>query len=96
MSERILIHAGIADSRMYRRQVETLAPARAFDLLADLLLNPRFDEAKASLHLELLFTCGEQQHPPVFAECVDAPVGEQRFPSPCPILRRNIPMPKCF
>ncbi|TML28689.1 MAG: alpha/beta hydrolase [Actinobacteria bacterium] len=32
MSERILIHAGIADSRMYRRQVETLAPARAFDL----------------------------------------------------------------
>jgi 3-oxoadipate enol-lactonase len=31
-TERILIHAGIADSRMYRRQVETLAPARAFDL----------------------------------------------------------------
>jgi 3-oxoadipate enol-lactonase len=32
MAERILLHAGIADSRMYRRQVETLAPARAFDL----------------------------------------------------------------
>lgn len=31
-TERILVHAGIADSRMYRRQVETLAPARAFDL----------------------------------------------------------------
>ena len=32
MTERVLIHAGIADSRMYRQQVETLAPARAFDL----------------------------------------------------------------
>jgi 3-oxoadipate enol-lactonase len=32
MSERILLHAGIADSRMYRQQVETLAPARAPDL----------------------------------------------------------------
>jgi 3-oxoadipate enol-lactonase len=31
-TERILIHAGIADSRMYRQQVDTLAPARAFDL----------------------------------------------------------------
>jgi 3-oxoadipate enol-lactonase len=26
------VHAGIADSRMYRQQIETLAPARAFDL----------------------------------------------------------------
>jgi 3-oxoadipate enol-lactonase len=32
MTERVLLHAGIADSRMYRRQLETLAPARAFDL----------------------------------------------------------------
>lgn len=32
MTERILLHAGIADSRMYRQQLETLAPARAFDL----------------------------------------------------------------
>lgn len=32
MTERVLIHAGIADSRMYERQLETLAPARAFDL----------------------------------------------------------------
>jgi 3-oxoadipate enol-lactonase len=32
LTERILLHAGIADSRMYRQQVETLAPARAFDL----------------------------------------------------------------
>lgn len=32
MTERILLHAGIADSRMYRQQVDTLAPARAFDL----------------------------------------------------------------
>ena len=32
MAERVLIHAGIADSRMYRQQLETLAPARAFDL----------------------------------------------------------------
>jgi pimeloyl-ACP methyl ester carboxylesterase len=32
MTERVLIHAGIADSRMYRQQLETLAPARAFDL----------------------------------------------------------------
>ena len=32
MSDRILVHAGIADSRMYRQQVETLAPARALDL----------------------------------------------------------------
>ena len=32
MTERVLLHAGIADSRMYRQQVETLAPARAFDL----------------------------------------------------------------
>ena len=31
-AERILVHAGIADSRMYRQQLETLAPARAFDL----------------------------------------------------------------
>jgi 3-oxoadipate enol-lactonase len=31
-AERILVHAGIADSRMYRQQIETLAPARAFDL----------------------------------------------------------------
>ena len=31
-AERILLHAGIGDSRMYRQQVETLAPARAFDL----------------------------------------------------------------
>ncbi len=31
-AERVLLHAGIADSRMYRQQVETLAPARAFDL----------------------------------------------------------------
>jgi 3-oxoadipate enol-lactonase len=30
--ERILVHAGIADARMYRQQVETLAPARALDL----------------------------------------------------------------
>lgn len=32
MTERVLLHAGIADSRMYRQQLETLAPARAFDL----------------------------------------------------------------
>jgi 3-oxoadipate enol-lactonase len=32
MTERILLHAGIADSRMYRHQLATLAPARAFDL----------------------------------------------------------------
>jgi 3-oxoadipate enol-lactonase len=32
MVERVLLHAGIADSRMYRQQPETLAPARAFDL----------------------------------------------------------------
>jgi 3-oxoadipate enol-lactonase len=32
MTERILVHAGIADSRMYRQQVETLAPARTLDL----------------------------------------------------------------
>jgi 3-oxoadipate enol-lactonase len=32
MTERALLHAGIADSRMYRQQLETLAPARAFDL----------------------------------------------------------------
>jgi pimeloyl-ACP methyl ester carboxylesterase len=32
MTERVLLHAGIADSRMYRQQVETLAPARALDL----------------------------------------------------------------
>jgi pimeloyl-ACP methyl ester carboxylesterase len=32
MTERVLLHAGIADSRMYRQQVDTLAPARAFDL----------------------------------------------------------------
>jgi 3-oxoadipate enol-lactonase len=31
MAERILLHAGVADSRMYRQQLETLAPARAFD-----------------------------------------------------------------
>jgi pimeloyl-ACP methyl ester carboxylesterase len=32
MAERMLLHAGIADSRMYRQQLETLAPARAIDL----------------------------------------------------------------
>src|SRR5262249_24821004 len=32
MTERVLLHAGIADWRMYRQQLETLAPARAFDL----------------------------------------------------------------
>jgi len=32
LTERVLLHAGIADSRMYRQQVETLAPARVFDL----------------------------------------------------------------
>jgi len=32
MTERILLHAGVADSRMYRGQLEALAPARAFDL----------------------------------------------------------------
>jgi 3-oxoadipate enol-lactonase len=32
LTERILLHAGIADSRMYRQQVETLAPARTLDL----------------------------------------------------------------
>jgi 3-oxoadipate enol-lactonase len=32
MTERVLLHAGIADSRMYRQQLETLAPARALDL----------------------------------------------------------------
>jgi len=32
MTERVLLHAGVADSRMYRQQLETLAPARAFDL----------------------------------------------------------------
>jgi 3-oxoadipate enol-lactonase len=32
MTERVLVHAGIADSRMYRQQLATLAPARAFDL----------------------------------------------------------------
>jgi 3-oxoadipate enol-lactonase len=32
LTERILLHAGIADSRMYRQQVRTLAPARALDL----------------------------------------------------------------
>jgi 3-oxoadipate enol-lactonase len=32
MAERVLLHAGVADSRMYRQQLETLAPARAFDL----------------------------------------------------------------
>jgi len=32
LTERVFLHAGIADSRMYRQQVETLAPARAFDL----------------------------------------------------------------
>jgi len=31
-TERVLLHAGIADSRMYRQQLETLAPARSFDL----------------------------------------------------------------
>jgi 3-oxoadipate enol-lactonase len=31
-AERILVHAGIADSRMYGQQTETLAPAQAFDL----------------------------------------------------------------
>src|SRR4051812_22482115 len=31
-TERVLVHAGIADSRMYRQQLETLAPARAVDL----------------------------------------------------------------
>ena len=32
MAERVLLHAGIADSRMYRQQLATLAPARALDL----------------------------------------------------------------
>jgi 3-oxoadipate enol-lactonase len=32
MTERVLLHAGVADSRMYRQQLETLAPARALDL----------------------------------------------------------------
>jgi 3-oxoadipate enol-lactonase len=32
MTERILLHAGVADSRMYGAQIEALAPARAFDL----------------------------------------------------------------
>jgi pimeloyl-ACP methyl ester carboxylesterase len=32
VTERILLHAGIADSRMYRQQLATLAPARALDL----------------------------------------------------------------
>jgi 3-oxoadipate enol-lactonase len=32
MAERILLHAGVADARMYRQQLETLAPARALDL----------------------------------------------------------------
>jgi 3-oxoadipate enol-lactonase len=32
MTERILLHAGVADSRMYRQQLQTLAPAQAFDL----------------------------------------------------------------
>jgi 3-oxoadipate enol-lactonase len=32
VTERILLHAGVADSRMYRQQLETLAPARALDL----------------------------------------------------------------
>jgi pimeloyl-ACP methyl ester carboxylesterase len=32
LTERILLHAGIADSRMYRQQVKTLAPARTLDL----------------------------------------------------------------
>lgn len=32
MAERVLLHAGIADSRMYRQQLDTLAPARALDL----------------------------------------------------------------
>jgi 3-oxoadipate enol-lactonase len=30
-TERILLHAGVADSRMYRPQLEPFAPARAFD-----------------------------------------------------------------
>ena len=32
MAERVLLHAGIADSRMYRQQLATLSPARALDL----------------------------------------------------------------
>lgn len=32
MTERVLLHAGVADSRMYRQQLQTLAPARALDL----------------------------------------------------------------
>lgn len=32
MTERILLHAGAADSRMYHGQLQALAPARAFDL----------------------------------------------------------------
>lgn len=32
MTERILLHAGVADSRMYGAQIEALAPSRAFDL----------------------------------------------------------------
>src|SRR5256885_5598784 len=31
-TERILLHAGVADSRMYGPQLEALAPARALDL----------------------------------------------------------------
>ncbi|MFL5951628.1 MAG: alpha/beta fold hydrolase [Gaiellaceae bacterium] len=31
-TERVLVHAGIADSRMYAQQLRTLAPARALDL----------------------------------------------------------------
>jgi 3-oxoadipate enol-lactonase len=32
MAERILLHAGVADSRMYRAQIDALAPARVLDL----------------------------------------------------------------
>jgi len=32
MTERILVHAGVADSRMYSGQIEAFAPARALDL----------------------------------------------------------------
>ena len=32
MTERILVHAGVADSRMYSGQIEAFAPAQALDL----------------------------------------------------------------
>jgi 3-oxoadipate enol-lactonase len=32
VTERVLLHAGVADSRMYRAQIDALAPARVLDL----------------------------------------------------------------